>query len=137
MGDRFVTTGTYVWSILPRRAQIIANNNHETATTLTAKQLRTLAGDAVRCLLEDVGGSGEGRRADAAGRDVRRAVGRAVILGILALGEARIGRIVLERETHRVFNEEACLSLLSAQSQADSGEGPHGWVSCVCLHPSH
>lgn len=42
---------------------------------LTAKRLGTLAGDVVRCLLEDVGGRGERRRADAAGWDVRRAVG--------------------------------------------------------------
>lgn len=54
----------------------------------------------MRGLLQDVGGRGEGRGADAAGRDIRGVVGRAVILGVLALGEARVGRIVLERETH-------------------------------------
>lgn len=137
MGDQVITIGTHIQSILPMRAQITATNSHETATVLTSKQLSTLVGDAVRCLLEDVGGCGEGRRADAAGRDVRRAVGRAVILGILALREAGVRRIVLEREIHRVPSEEACLAvgLPSAQSQADSGEGPHG-VGLLCLSPS-
>lgn len=55
----------------------------------------------MRCLLEDVGGRGDGGRADAAGRDVGRVVGGAVILGVLALREAGVGRVVLERGTHR------------------------------------
>lgn len=97
---QLITAGTYVQSALHTKAQITATNDPETATALTAKQLGTLAGGAVRCLLEDVGRRGEWGRADAAGRDIRRAVGRAVILGILALREARVGRIVLERETH-------------------------------------
>ena len=61
---------------------------------------------------------GERRRADAAGWDVRRVVGRAVILGVLALREAGVGRIVLERETHKAVSGEDC--------QADGGEGPPG-----------
>lgn len=97
-----------------------------TVTVLTAKRLRTLAGDVVRFLLQDVGGRGEGRGADAAGWDVRRAVGRAVILGVLALWEAGVGRIVLERETH----EEGC--------QADVGKGPPGLgLLCLSLSPHY
>lgn len=55
----------------------------------------------MRCLLEDVGGRGDGGRADAAGRDVGRVVGGAVILGVLALREAGVGRVVLESGTQR------------------------------------
>lgn len=43
-------------------------------SVLTGQGLRTLAGDIVRSLLEDVGGRGEGRGAEAAGRDVGRVV---------------------------------------------------------------
>ena len=80
----------------------------------------------MRFLLQDVGGRGEGRGADAAGRDVRRAVGRAVILGVLALWEAGVGRIVLERETHK----EGC--------QADVGKGPPRLgLLCLSLSPHY
>ena len=125
---QFITAGTYVQSTLQMKAQITATNDPETAMALTTEQLGTLAGGAVRCLLEDVGRRGEWGRADAAGRDIRRAVGRAVILGILALREARVGRIVLERETHEAVSEEA------------SGEGPCVcvcvWGGLLCLSPS-
>lgn len=76
-------------------------NDLVTVTVHTRKRLRTLVGDIVRRVLEDVGGRGDGGRADAAGWDVRRTVGGAVVLGVLALGEARVGRVVLQRETQR------------------------------------
>lgn len=101
MGDQFITTETRVQSLLPVRAQTTAMNDLVTVTVHTRKRLRTLVGDVVRCLLEDIGGRGDGGRADAAGWDVRRVVGRAVILGVLALREAGVGRIVLEKETYR------------------------------------
>lgn len=118
MGDQFITTGTSTQFIFHTRAQTTATNDHRAVMVLTAKRLGTLAGDVVRCLLEDVGGCGERRRADAAGWDVRRVVGRAVILGVLALREAGVGSIVLERETHKAMSGEDC--------QADVGEGPPG-----------
>lgn len=46
-------------------------------------------------LLQGVGGGGDGRGADAVGRHVRGAVGRAVILRVLALREAGIRGILL------------------------------------------
>lgn len=101
LGDQFMTTGTHIQSLLPGRAQATAMNDLATATVRTRKRLRTLVGDVVRRVLEDVGGRGDGGRADAAGRDVRRAVGGAVVLGVLALREAGVGRVVLQRETHR------------------------------------
>lgn len=67
-------------------------------SALTGQRLRTLAGDIVRSLLEDVGGRGEGRGAEAAGRDVGRVVRWAEILGILILWEAGVGGVILARE---------------------------------------
>lgn len=54
-----------------------------------------LAADGVRGLLQGVGGGGDGRGADAVGRHVRGAVGRAVILRVLALREAGVRGILL------------------------------------------
>lgn len=75
MGDHFITIGTHVPTILRIRAQTTGTNDQMTVSVRTGKWLRTLVGDVVRCLLENIGGRGEGGRADAAGWDVRRAVG--------------------------------------------------------------
>lgn len=52
----------------------------------------------MRSLLEDVGGRGEGRGAEAAGGDVGRVVGWAEILGVLVLWEAGVRGVILARE---------------------------------------
>lgn len=60
-----------------------------------------LAGDVVGRLLQGVGGGGDGRGADAVGGHVRGAVGRAVILRVLALREAGIWGIFLGGEKNK------------------------------------
>lgn len=74
-----------------------------------------LAGDVVGRVLQGVGGGGDGRGADAVGRHVRGVVGWAVILRVLALGEAGVRWIFLGEEKKETSTTRMCLFLSCKQ----------------------